>query len=136
MPRPSARPQTRSSISSRQKQRFGLPEGFVPRFHRYGRLVLLEENIYRLPDGKEFVPCPATGTLAAGRHLYALLTVEQFERGRRGSVFVRIDGRLFDYSHDVGDPNREMFDTGYTIDDLVRTGRYASQSSDTSGTPR
>src|SRR5688500_15160159 len=31
------------------KQRFGLPEGFVPRLQRYGRSVLLEENIYRLP---------------------------------------------------------------------------------------
>lgn len=109
----------------------GLPDGFVPRFNRYRRPALLEENIYCLPDGREFVPCPPTGTLAAGRHLYALLTVGQFERNGRGSVFVRLDGRVFDYSSDVGDPNREMFDTGFTMDDLVRTGRYAKRVSNT-----
>ncbi len=123
-PRTRVRPHVRSSSSSGQKQRFGLPEGFVPRFRRNIRAALLEGNVYRLPNGKEVVPCPPTGTLAAGRHLYALLTIEQFKRGGRGSVFIRIDGRVFDYS-DIGDPDREMFDTGYTIDDLVRTGRYA-----------
>jgi hypothetical protein len=112
--------------SNAHKPRFGLPDGFIPRFHRYGRLVLLEENIYALPDGKEFVPCSPTGTLASGRHLYALLTVSQFERGERGSVFIRLDGRIFDYSTVADDPEREIFDTGYTIQDLERTGRYAS----------
>lgn len=101
----------------------------MPRFHRYGRLVLLEENIYRLPDEREFVPCLPLGTLASGRHLYALLTVSQFERGARGSVFIRLDGRIFDYSTVDDDPEREIFDTGYTIHDLERTGRYASPDS-------
>ena len=114
--------------SNAHKPRFGLPDGFIPRFHRYGRLVLLEENIYALPDGKEFVPCSPTGTLASGRHLYALLTVSQFERGGRGSVFIRLDGRIFDYSTVADDPEREIFDTGYTIQNLERTGRYASRS--------
>jgi len=106
----------------------GLPTGFVPRFHRYGRQVLLEENIYCLPDGRELVPCRPTGPLATGRHLYGLLSVSQHELGQRGSVFIRLDGRIFDYS--VVDPEREMFDTGYTINDLVRTGRYATRVSD------
>lgn len=117
--------------SNAHKLRFGLPDGFIPRFHRYGRLVLLEENIYGLPDGKEFVPSRPTGTLASGRHLYALLTVSQFERGQRGSVFIRLDGRIFDYSTIADDPEREIFDTGYSIHDLARTGRYASPSSST-----
>jgi hypothetical protein len=86
----------------------------------------LEENVYGLPDGREYVPCQPTGTLASGRHLYALLTVSQFERGARGSVFIRLDGRIFDYSTVTNDPEREIFDTGYTINDLERTGRYAS----------
>ncbi|HEX6731390.1 MAG TPA: hypothetical protein VF074_15305 [Pyrinomonadaceae bacterium] len=115
--------------SNAHKPRFGLPDGFTPRFHRYGRLVLLEENIYGLPDGREYVPCQPTGTLASGRHLYALLTVSQFERGERGSIFIRLDGRIFDYSTVADDPEREIFDTGYTIHDLARTGRYASPSS-------
>jgi hypothetical protein len=112
--------------SNAHKPRFGLPDGFIPRFHRYGRLVLLEENIYALPDGNEFVPCSPTGPLASGRHLYALLTVSQYETGKRGSVFIRLDGRIFDYSTVADDPEREIFDTGYTIHDLERTGRYAS----------
>jgi len=116
-----------ASVSKQaHKPRFGLPDGFIPRFHRYGRQVLLEQNIYRLPDGREFVPCLPTGTLATGRHLYALLTVTQFERGGRGSVFIRLDGRIFDYSTVEDDPEREMFDTGYSIHDLERTGHYAS----------
>lgn len=78
-----------------------------------------------MPDGKEFVPCRPTGTLASGRHLYALLSVAQFERGERGSVFIRLDGRVFDYSSDALDLDRDLFDTGYTIQDLERTGRYA-----------
>ena len=56
------------------KQRFGLPEGFVPRLQRYGRAVLLELNVYRLPNGQEFIPCRPTGTLGARHHLYALFT--------------------------------------------------------------
>ena len=107
------------------KPRFGLPEGFCPRLQRYGRSVLLEDNIYRLPNGQEFIPRHPTGTLGKPRHLYALLNVEQFEQGRRGSVYVRTDGRVFDYSVDHADPARDMFDTGYTLNDLERTGRYA-----------
>ena len=112
--------------SSAAKQRFGLPAGFVPNSQRYGRLVLLEDNIYRLPDGKEFVPCRPLGPLAAGRHLYGLLTVAQHEHGQRGSIFIRLDGRIFDYSSVVSDPDMELFDTGYTIQHLERTGRYVS----------
>jgi len=54
--------------------------------------------------------------------------VEQFERGSRGSVFVTLDGRVFDYSIVQSDPDRGMFDTGYTIHHLKRTGRYASSA--------
>ena len=111
--------------SSSSKPRFGLPAGFVPRFQRAGQVVLLDENIYSLPDGREFVPVTPTGTLARDRHLYALLTVEQFVRGGRGSVFVKLDGRVCDYSVVQTNPELEMFDTGYTIHDLKRTGRYA-----------
>jgi hypothetical protein len=108
-------------------QRFGLPEGFVPRLQRYGRSVLLELNIYRLPNGKEFIPCHPTGTLGTRCHLYALLTSEQYMNGQRGSVYVRTDGRVFDYSVDTANPSGDLFDTGYTIHDLERTGRYAPE---------
>jgi hypothetical protein len=109
------------------KQRFGLPQGFEHRPNRYGRTVLLDLNIYRLPDGQEFIPCRPTGTLGASRHQYALLTTEQFLKGRRGSVYVRTDGKIFDYSTDNHIPQSEIFDTGYTIADLERTGRYAPE---------
>ena len=108
-------------------QRFGLPEGFVPRLQRYGRSVLLELNVYRLPNGQEFIPSPPRGTLGASRHLYALLTSEQCLKGKRGSVYVRTDGKIFDYSVDSNIPLGEIFDTGYTIADLERTGRYAPE---------
>lgn len=91
---------------------------------RFGRGVLLELNVYRLPDGQEFIPCFPTGTLGS-RHLYALLTGEQYSGGRRGSVYVRSDGRIFDYSLVSANPLGDMFDTGYTIYNLERTGRYA-----------
>jgi len=122
-----ASPKNKQRISRRRnpKQRFGLPEGFTPRLQRHGRSVLLEDNVYRLPSGQEFIPTHPTGTLGNLRHLYALLTVEQFEEGRRGSVYIRSDGRIFDYSVDHNDPSRDMFDTGYKIYDLERTGRYA-----------
>lgn len=107
------------------KQKFGLPKGFVPRLHSFGRSVLLELNVYRLPDGRELIPCHPTGTLGASRHLYALLTSEQYLQGRRGSVYVRTDGKIFDYSVDSASPLGDIFDTGYTIYDLERTGRYA-----------
>jgi hypothetical protein len=116
---------TKRAASHAAKQRFGLPEGFVPRLQRYGRAVLLELNIYRLPDGKEFIPCRPRGTLAGRQHLYALVTSEQYLKGKRGSVYVRIDGRIFDYSVDKQEPDSDMFDTGHTIYDLERTGRYA-----------
>ena len=107
------------------KPRFGLPEGFIPRFQKYERSVLLEDNVYRLPDGQEFIPRQPTGTLGKDRHVYALLTADQFTEGRRGSVYIRTDGRIFNYGVDHADPERELFDTGYTINNLERTGRYA-----------
>jgi hypothetical protein len=107
------------------KQRFGLPEGFVPRLQRYGRAVLLELNIYRLPDGREFIPCRPSGTLGGRQHLYALVTSAQYLQEKRGSVYVRTDGRIFDYSVDKQQPDTDMFDSGYTLYDLERTGRYA-----------
>jgi hypothetical protein len=109
------------------KQRFGLPEGFVPRRQRYALSVLLELNVYRLPNGQEFIPCRPAGTLGTSRHLYALLTSEQYLKGKRGSVYVRTDGRIFDYSVDTAIPLGDIFDTGYTISDLERTGRYAPE---------
>jgi len=108
------------------RQRFGLPEGFVPRMQRFGRGVLLELNIYRLPNGQEFIPSPPAGTLGS-RHLYALVTGEQHLSGRVGSVYVRSDARIFDYSVVSANPQDDMFDTGYTIYDLERTGRYAPE---------
>jgi hypothetical protein len=105
-----------------------LPEGFVPRLQRYGRGVLLEDNVYRLPDGQEFIPQAPTGTLGKFHHLYALVTAEQHRAGKRGSVYIRTDGRIFNYGADHADPARELFDTGYTIYDLERTGRYAETS--------
>ncbi len=107
------------------KPRFGLPDGYGPRLQKSGRSVLLEDNVYSLPSGQEFIPKYPTGTLGKLRHLYALLTVEQVEVGCRGSVYVHTDGRIFDYSVDHADPSRDLFDTGYTIYDLERTGRYA-----------
>jgi hypothetical protein len=120
--RSKTRSRTRASTA---RQRFGLPEGFVPRMQRFGRAVLLELNVYRLPDGQEFIPAHPSGTLGARRHLYALLTPEQYLKGKRGSVYVRNDGRIFDYSVDSANPSGDIFDTGYTIYDLERTGQYA-----------
>jgi hypothetical protein len=114
------------SIPGNAKLKSGLPDDFVPKPHRYGRSLLLEENIYRLPDGREFVPCPPTGTLGVGRHRYALLSVAQYQQLKRGSVYIRNDGRIFDYSVDEADPDKELFDTGFTMQDLERTGRYAT----------
>ncbi|MBC8031736.1 MAG: hypothetical protein H7Z16_16755 [Pyrinomonadaceae bacterium] len=122
--RPTTKRNSRTAIAA-SKQRFGLPQGFVPRLQRYGRAVLLELNLYRLPDGQEFIPCHPTGTLGTRQHLYALLTTEQYLKGKRGSVYVRSDGRIFDYSVDSAIPLGDIFDTGYTIYDLERTGRYA-----------
>ena len=119
-----SRKKKKQELSSHIKQRFGLPEGFVPRFQRYGRSVLLELNVYRLPDGQEFIPSRPAGTLGSRQHLYALLTTEQYLDGKRGSVYIRHDGRIFDYSVD-SNPVGDFFDTGYTIYDLERTGRYA-----------
>jgi len=120
-----SQPGKRTAKHSSGKQRFGLPEGFVPRLQRFGRGVLLELNIYRLPNGLEFLPCRPSGTLGERQHLYALVTVEQFLKGKRGSVYVRTDGRVFDYSVDHAEPGSDLFDTGYTIYDLERTGKYA-----------
>jgi hypothetical protein len=120
-----ARTTDNDSVRELVKQRFGLPQGFVPRLHRYGRTVLLELNVYRLPDGQEFIVSFPKGTLGSRRHLYALLTVQQYLKGERGSLYVRTDGRIFNYAIDTGNPARELFDTGYAIADLERTGRYA-----------
>ncbi len=107
-----------------KNRRFALPDGFSPKLQRHGRAILLEENIYRLPDDREFVPAHPSGPLGVGHHLYALLTVAQQQAGKRGSVYIRNDGRIFDYSVDTRDPQRDLFDTGYTIYDMERTGRY------------
>lgn len=120
------KPLTESAHHS-AKQRFGLPDGFLPRLHRYGRTVLIERNVYRLPNGREFIPTIPTGTLGSRRHRYSLLTSEQYSQATRGSVYVRTDGKIFDYSVDTRIPMREMFDTGYTIADLERTGGYAPE---------
>ncbi len=116
---------SRTARESKSRRKFGLPAGFVPRLQRFGKTVLLENNIYRLPDLREYIPCQPRGTLGHGRHRYALLSTEQYSHNLNGSVYVRADGRIFDYSLDSGvDPEREPFDTGYTIYDLERTGRY------------
>ena len=107
-------------------QRFSRQSQPDPRQH-YARRVLIEQNIYRLPNGQEFIPCRPTGTLGARQHTYALVTCEQFLKGKRGSVYVRSDGRIFDYSVDSQSPFSEIFETGYTIADLERTGRYAPE---------
>lgn len=117
--------QKRSKKIAARKPRFGLPENFVPRLQRFGRGVLLELNIYRLPDGQEFIPAIPVGTLGQRQHLYALLTTEQYLQSKRGSVYVRSDGRIFDYSLDSLNSATDFFDTGYTIYDLERTGHYA-----------
>ncbi len=122
---PSPARQRQSKKLTARKPRFGLPENFVPRLQRFGRGVLLELNIYRLPNGQEFIPAVPAGTLAQRQHLYALLTTEQSLKGRRGSVYVRSDGRIFDYSLDSINSATDFFDTGYTIYDLERTGYYA-----------
>jgi hypothetical protein len=123
-PRPQ-RPNRKKQPKKTPGQRFGLPENFVPRLQRFGRAVLLELNIYRLPNGQEFIPTHPLGTLGQRQHLYALLTTEQYLNSKRGSVYVRSDGRIFDYSVDSINPATDFFDTGYTIYDLERTGRYA-----------
>jgi hypothetical protein len=109
-------------------QRSGLPRDFIPKRNRYGRTRLLEENIYRLPDGREFVPCVPSGALGGNGHQYALLSATQHDQGQRGSVYIRNDGRIFDYSDSKYSSQRDLFDTGFTIADLERTGRYASRS--------
>jgi len=113
-------------LHGKGNRRFALPDGFSPNLQRHGRAILLEENIYRLPNSWEFVPAYPTGPLGGGHHLYALLTVAQQQAGRRGSVYIRNDGRIFDYSFDTRDLERDLFDTGYTIYDLERTGKYAA----------
>ena len=122
---PSPQFKKRSKKLAPRKPRFGLPENFVPRLQRFGRGVLLELNVYRLPDGQEFIPAHPAGTLGQRQHLYALLTTEQYLKGKRGSIYVRSDGRIFDYSIDSINSATDFFDTGYTIYDLERTGRYA-----------
>jgi hypothetical protein len=120
-----SRSQKRTKKLAVRKPRFGLPENFVPRLQRFGRGVLLELNIYRLPDGQEFIPAIPAGTLGQRQHLYALLTTEQYLKSKRGSIYVRSDGRIFDYSLDSINSASDFFDTGYTIYDLERTGHYA-----------
>ena len=127
-PRRSTRAKTRGSVQPAKqafRQRFGLPSSFVPRLQRTARSVLLELNVYRLPTGQEFIPCHPSGTLGTRQHVYALLTREQYLKGKRGSVYVRSDLRIFDYSVVNSNSLDDIFDTGYTIYDLERTGRYA-----------
>ena len=107
------------------KHRFGLPAGFVSRLSLSGRTILYLDNVYRLPNGIEFIPQPPAGTLGLRNHQYALLTPAQYEKRQRGSVYVRTDGRIFDYAFDHNQADRELFDTGFSIHDLERTGRYA-----------
>jgi len=109
------------------RHRGGLPKDFVARRNRQDRTHLLEENIYRLPDGHEFVPCKPDGRLGGRGHQYALLTRLQYEQQRRGSVYVRNDGRIFDYSN-ANNLNHDLFDTGFRIEDLERTGHYADRA--------
>jgi ribosomal protein L24E len=123
-PSPGSRTARRSG-SRLTRQRFGLPNDFVPRPQRNERTILLRDNIYRLPNGKEFIPSQPTGALGGLQHSYALLTIEQYQSGGRGSVYVRTDGRIFDYSQ--VDSERDFFDTGYTMRDLQRTGKYAPE---------
>jgi hypothetical protein len=121
------KPRKSPGLSKFQKnQKFGLPAGFVPRPQREQTNILLANNVYRMPDGRQVVPCNPTGTLGRLHHLYALLTIEQYENGARGSTYVRSDGRIFDYSVDDVASGREMFDTGLTIRDLERTGSYVN----------
>ena len=124
---PRATPENPVTKDKNASHRYGLPAGFVSRLGRYGRSVLLEDNVYRLPNGMEFIPQPPAGTLGARNHQYALLTNEQYLKRQRGSVYVRMDGRIFDYAHDHNEAERELFDTGFTIQDLERTGRYAPE---------
>jgi len=126
--RSSSKTKKKSGTIKKPGPRFGLPDGFTPRLQQHGRSVLLEGNVYRLPGGQEFIPKCPTGTLGKLSHLYALLSEEQFEVGCRGSVYVRTDGRIYDYGVDHRDPSRDMFDTGFTIHDLERTGRYATET--------
>ena len=107
------------------KSRAGLPSGFSL-VDRSQRSRLLEENVYRLPDGREFVPCIPRGALGTIGHRYALLTLDQYTQSRRGSVYIRTDGRIFDYSDSSLTAN-DLFDTGFKMDDLERTGRYVSR---------
>ena len=108
------------SRTRKPKPRFGLPEGFSPRLHRYGRSVLLEDDIYRLPSGQEFIPKYRTGTLGKLHHLYALLTVNNSKMaGGVPSIFERMAG----FSTTVWTMVTRcvtVFDTGYTIHDLER----------------
>ncbi len=108
------------------KSKSGLPGNFRPMAQRGGRR-LLPDNIYRLSDGREFVPVNPSGALGGLAHQYALLTVEQYQQGGRGSIYIRVDGRIFDYSQLGSDPLMDLFDTGFTIVDLERTGGYATQ---------
>ena len=107
-------------------RRSGLPKSFALKRNRHTRTLLLEENIYRLPDGREFVPREPSGVLG-GRHPYALLSPSQYHQRRNGSIYVRTDGRIFDYSKSTTDSQHDLFDTGFTIADLERTGRYADR---------
>lgn len=112
-------------------EQYSLPEVSVDldqsSLGRFGRTVLFEDNIYRLPNGSEYIPQPPAGTLGSRNHQYALLTSDQYVKRKRGSVYVRTDGRIFDYAGDHNVAEREMFDTGFTIHDLERTGRYAPE---------
>jgi hypothetical protein len=115
----------KTTHSSRPK--CGLPKDFVPRPSRSERSRLLLENIYRLPNGQEFVPVLPSGALGGTAHQYALLSLSQYQQHQRGSIYVRADGRIFDYSRAESASLADFFDTGFTIADLQRTGHYATK---------
>jgi hypothetical protein len=114
--------------SQRQRSKSGLPKDFRCLPRRRERSRLLPENIYRLPDGREFIPVVPSVALGSLTHEYVLLTMIQYQERQRGSVYVRTDGRIFDYSSAETDSAQEFFDTGFTIADLARTGCYAKPS--------
>jgi hypothetical protein len=118
-------PKKVAQIHRPTRSKSGLPKDFIRLQRRQIRSRLLPENIYRLPDGREFVPVVPSGALGSLTHQYALLTRIQYQENQRGSVYVRTDGRIFDYSSAETDSTQEFFDTGFTMADLQRTGCYA-----------
>jgi len=112
-------------IHKPSRSKSGLPKDFRCLPHRHVRSRLLPENVYRLPDGREFIPVVPSGAVGSLTHQYALLTMIHYQENQPGSVYIRTDGRIVDYSSADTDSAQEFFDTGFTIADLERTGCYA-----------